>query len=120
MDETAFLADWYRKNYERGVEIVGLAFERKSDFDYGASRIKKLKERYNIDYEILFAGKHGKQNVESIIPMIENFASFPTTIFIDKNGKIVKVHSGFTGPGTGVYYQEFVDEFNATVDELLK
>jgi len=120
MDETAFLSEWYKNNHERGVEIVGLAFERKDDFNYGASRIKILKERYDIDYEILFAGKHGKSNVQSILPMIEDFRSFPTTIFIDENGKIAKVHAGFSGPGTGEHYREFVKEFNATIDQLLK
>ena len=42
MDETLFLADWYRRNKDRGVEIIGLAYERKDDFSYASERVKKM------------------------------------------------------------------------------
>jgi thiol-disulfide isomerase/thioredoxin len=42
MDETKFLAPWYRENKERGVEIIGLAYERKPDFAYASARVKKM------------------------------------------------------------------------------
>jgi hypothetical protein len=31
-----------------------------------------------------------------------------------------KIHTGFSGPGTGKYYEKFVEEFNETVNSLLK
>lgn len=34
IDEAKFLAPWYKENKDRGVEIPGLAFERKACFDY--------------------------------------------------------------------------------------
>ncbi len=120
MDETAFLSQWYKENSDRGVEIVGLAFERKGDFDYGASRIKILKDRYNIDYEIVFAGKQGAESVKKALPMIKKHVSYPTTIFVNKASEIAKIHAGFSGPGTGIHYQEFVEEFNETMDGLLE
>jgi hypothetical protein len=30
------------------------------------------------------------------------------------------VHTGFSGPSTGEYYDKWKNEFNAIVDELLK
>ncbi len=119
MDETAFLSDWYRENNHRNVEIIGVAFERKADFDYGASRIKIMKDRYDVGYEIVFGGKQGSESVEKALPMLENFSSYPTTIFINKDREVVKVHTGFSGPGTGKHYQEFIREFNQTVDDLV-
>ncbi|MDZ7612588.1 MAG: TlpA disulfide reductase family protein [Flavobacteriaceae bacterium] len=56
MDETRFLADWYRKNKHRGVEIIGLAYERKPDFTYAKTRVQKMKEIMGVDYEVLIAG----------------------------------------------------------------
>lgn len=41
MDETRFLSPWYDKNKNRGVEIIGLAYERKDDFTYASQRVKK-------------------------------------------------------------------------------
>ena len=120
LDETKFLSEWYKKNHHRGVEIIGLAFERKAEFEYGASRIIKLKDRLEIDYEILFAGKTGRESTQNALPMLNAIVSYPTTIFIDRDGVVQKIHSGFSGPGTGSYYDEFVSEFNTTIDNLLE
>ncbi len=45
--------------------------------------------------------------------------SFPTTLFIDKRGKVRKVHTGYSGPATGKYYQEYIREFNDEVNALV-
>jgi thiol-disulfide isomerase/thioredoxin len=46
MDETKFLASWYDQTKDRGVEILGLAYERKPDFDV-RQRAGKKNERQN-------------------------------------------------------------------------
>jgi peroxiredoxin len=51
--------------------------------------------------------------------MLEKFMAFPTLMIIDKRGKIRKIHTGFSGPGTGTHYTEFVKEFENTIDGLL-
>lgn len=119
LDENAFLAEWYKKNQERGVGIIGLGFERKADFESGKKSLEALKTRLDIPYEILFAGKSGVDNVSVALPELEGFAAFPTTIFIDKKGNVRKIHSGFNGPATGKFHEEFKAEFNALMDELL-
>jgi len=119
MDETKFLSEWYKKNKDRGVEIVALAFERKNDFEYAKSRIEKLKKRFDVQYTFLFGGSSDKEFTSKALPMLNNFISFPTTIFIDKEGKVRKIHTGFSGPGTGTYYDEFVDDFNSFMEELI-
>jgi hypothetical protein len=53
-------------------------------------------------------------------PMLNRVASYPTTIFIDKTGKVRKIHTGFNGPATGEKYEEFKKEFEAFLDSLLK
>jgi peroxiredoxin len=119
LDENAFLSEWYKANHQRGVEIIGLGFERKDDFESAKKSLGNLKNRLNIDYEILFAGQSGKDNASKALPQLNGIASFPTTIFIDKKGNVRKIHSGFNGPATGKFYEEFKAEFNDLVDELL-
>ena len=51
--------------------------------------------------------------------MLNHVLSYPTTIFIDKTGKVNKIHTGFTGPATGDLYKLFVEDFNNTIDKLL-
>lgn len=120
MDETRFLTDWYRKHRERGVEVVGLAFESKDEFTYAAGRVHKMKEKMQVAYPVLIAGNKDKKKAAEALPMLNQVVAFPTTIFIGKDGKVRKIHTGFSGPGTLEYYDRFIQEFNHTVDELLR
>lgn len=120
MDETKFLSQWYKNNRERGVEILGLAYEAKDDFTYAKARILKMKEKLGVDYDFVVAGLNDKAQASQTLPMLNHVMAFPTTIYLDPNKNLVKIHTGFTGPGTGPYYEQFVKEFNATVDKMLE
>ncbi|GAB4126536.1 MAG: hypothetical protein OHK0045_01320 [Raineya sp.] len=120
MDETAFLSDWYKKNKKKPVAIIGLAYERKPDFDYARQMVQKVVKRFGVEYDFLIAGTNDKDAAAKTLPMLNGISSYPTTIFIDKNGKVRKIHTGFAGPGTGKYYQEWREEFNTLMNTLLK
>jgi thiol-disulfide isomerase/thioredoxin len=120
MDETAFLAPWYAKNKARGVEVIGLGYERSSEYAKAAPRLRKLKERFDIGYDLAVAGVANKDSVAKSLPQLAKFLAFPTTIFLDKKGAVRSIHTGFSGPGTGKYYDEEIANFNRTVDKLLK
>lgn len=119
IDEATFLSPWYKANKDRGVEIIGLSFERKNDAAFAKTRLEALKTRFGIDYPLLFAGLSDNNYVKSVLPSLTDFISFPTTIFIDKNGNVSKIHTGYSGPATGKYYEAFVKEFNHDIDTLL-
>ena len=119
LDENAFLSAWYKANHERGVEIIGLGFERKNDFESAKKSLTNLKTRLAIPYEILFAGQSGTANASNALPALNGITAFPTTIFIDRKGNVRKVHTGFSGPATGKFYDEFKTEFNGLIDQLL-
>lgn len=118
LDEAEFLAPWYKENKDRGVEIVGLAFERKDDPEYIQKVLSNLIKKYDITYDVLIGGKiSDSSNVLSALD--GGLKSYPTTIFIDKKGVVRKIHTGFNGPATGLFYDEFKADFNKLVDELL-
>jgi peroxiredoxin len=120
LDELKDLAPWYAANKDRGVEVIGLAFERKDDLDYAKKAINRLKEKFGVEYEILFAGQANAETVAKVLPELENFGGYPTTIYIDKTGKVRKIHTGYSGPATGLFYEESQKEFNQLIDSLLK
>ena len=120
VDETKFLAPWYEKNKSRGVEIIGLAFESKPEFDYASARVKKTIDRLNANYTFLIAGVSDKEKASEALPALNEVLAFPTLIYIDKKGKVRKIHTGFTGPGTGDYYDRWVAEHEALVSELVE
>ena len=119
MDETKFLSPWYLKNKDRGVEILALAYERKDDFTYASDRVKKLKEKWNVPYDFVIAGVNDKEKASQTLPALNRVVAFPTTIFIGKDGKVKHIHTGFEGPGTGIYHQQFIERFNQIINELL-
>jgi len=119
MDETIFYSDWFNKNKDKEVEIIGLAYEAKDDFEYAKARVEKMKAKYDVNYDYVIAGVYDKEEAAKTLPMLNHVLSFPTTIFIDKKGKIRKIHTGFSGPATGIYYEEYIDNFNSFMNQLL-
>ncbi|MBD2702284.1 TlpA family protein disulfide reductase [Spirosoma sp. BT702] len=120
IDETAFLAPWYKANKQRGVEIIGLAFERKNDLAFAKNALSRLISRYDVQYDVLFAGLADKKVASDALPALNKVLAFPTTIILDKQGNVAQIHTGYTGPATGKYYDQYVAEFNQTIDKLLK
>lgn len=122
MDETAFLSEYYRKNKQRGVEVIGLAYEYSTDFERSRSSLRKFKDRFQVQYPLLITGVTVSDTLrtEKTLPQLTPIKAFPTTIFIGKDGKVAKIKAGFKGPGAGAYHEELKKEFAATIDQLLK
>jgi thiol-disulfide isomerase/thioredoxin len=120
MDETAYLVNYYKKFHPKGVEIVGLAYERTTDFAKSQRTLAQLKNRFNVPYPLLITGytSAGSEPAKSL-PMVAKVLGFPTTIIIDKHGDVRKIHTGFSGPGTGNYYTQFTTEFQDLTNNLL-
>jgi len=119
MDETKYLSPWYDNNKNRGVEVLGLAFERKPDFTYASDRVKKMKAKWNVKYDFVIAGINDKTKAAEVLPELNKVVAFPTTIFIGKDGNVKHIHTGFEGPGTGIYHERWKQRFNEIVNELL-
>ena len=121
MDETRFLSSWYIQNKSRGVEIIGLAYERTTSFADTKKLLQPFITRFNVTYPILATGVLTSDSLrtEKTLPEIRKIVGFPTTIFIDKKGKVRKIHTGFNGPGTGEHYEMYKKEFNELINSLL-
>lgn len=117
LDESRFLSEMQQK-YSPSLEIVALAFERAEEFEVAKAEAMKLVDAAGINYEVLITG-HTPSRLKEALPELENFKAFPTTVYIDKKGKVRRIHSGFNGPGTGVHYTKFVNEFKSFVEGLI-
>jgi thiol-disulfide isomerase/thioredoxin len=118
-DEAAFLEPFYREYRAKGVEVVSLMFEYFGDFPRAAEATERFRKHYGIDYTTLIAGISNKDDASKRLPMLDRVIAYPTTIFIDRTGHVNKIHTGFSGPGTGAHYDALVHEFRAEVDHLL-
>ncbi len=122
MDETAFLSNYYNKNKQRGIEIIALAYEYSSDFQRSQKSLKKFQQRFNVQYPVLITGVTVSDTLrtEKTLPQVTRIKVFPSSIVIDKKGKVRKFDTGFFGPGTGEHYEAYKKEFYETADKLLK
>lgn len=121
LDETKFYSKYYEENKDRGLEIVALAFENAKTEDKAIKGITRMKERVGLNYKILLAqiGTNDKGKAQEKMPMLNKVVSYPTTIYLDRKGKVRKIHTGFNGPATGEKYKNFEAEFKAFLNTLL-
>jgi thiol-disulfide isomerase/thioredoxin len=120
MDESNYLAPFYKKNRDKGLEIIGLAYEKTGDDAFFKEKMALLRKRFGIEYPLLKAGINNAESASESLPMLNKVIGFPTTIILDKKGNIRLTHAGFSGPGTGKYYTEWVTEFESLINKLLK
>ncbi len=120
MDETKFLSDFYNNQQKKDVEIVSLAYELSTDFHRSSLSLRKFKERFGVQYPMLITGARSADadKAAKTLPQLTDIKYFPTTIFIDKKGKVRKVHNGFYGPGAQDYHEAYKKEFLDTIEEL--
>lgn len=116
-DESEYFVS-LKKEY-KDLEIIGLCFETQKSFEGKVAQVKKMKEHLGINYPLLIAGNANKQESAEKLPFLNHVVSYPTTIVIDKKGKVRKIHTGFYGPGTGKYYEDFKKEFEGFLVGLL-
>tara|TARA_B100000809_G_scaffold253770_1_gene290149 strand:- start:57 stop:1274 length:1218 start_codon:yes stop_codon:yes gene_type:complete len=122
LDESKYYSEFYNTNSEKDIEFVALAFEYAKTKEKAFSSINRLKNDIGIQYPILLAqyGTSSKFKAQEKLPMLNHILSYPTSIFIDKKGKVRKIHTGFNGPATGEKFAEFKAEFTGFVEELLE
>lgn len=119
LDETNFLKKMYEKYHDQGLEVIAIGYETPNTFEGQVKKIQLLKDRHELDFQFLVGGKADKQLVSKQFWMLNSISSFPTSIFIDREGNIQKIHTGFNGPGTGEIYNTFVKETDAFILKLL-
>lgn len=118
-DEAALLARMHERKRDRGLEVISLMFEQFDDFERAREAVYRFRDRHRIGYTTLIAGISSKDDAASKLPQLSGVYAFPTTLFVDRNGHVRKVHTGFSGPATGKHYERLVDDFEKITDELL-
>jgi hypothetical protein len=118
-DQSWYLRDWYAENKNRDVEILAVNYEANYSPEYGNQRISTYKERLGLEYKMILGGRLSKTRAADPFPFMDQIEAFPTLVIIDKEGYARHVHSYFTGPATGEYYEDFDRRFNAIIDELV-
>ena len=117
MDETRFYTDLYKQYQSKGIEFVGVAFERNGTLEEDKETLVSYIDELEIKYPILYGGKASKKLASEKFPVLNKIISFPTTIVVNSDGVVQKIHTGFNGPATSVY-DSYVQETKSLLDKL--
>lgn len=118
-DEAPLLVAWDRKYRRQGLEIIGLAYELTGNAARDREMVSRFAKRYGIQYTLLLAGVSDKKKASATLPDLTRVLAFPTSIFIGRDGKVRRIYSGFSGPGTAKHFDELRADFENEIETLL-
>ena len=118
-DEAPLLAEWARRYRERGLEVVGIAYEFTGNLERDRRQVRRFAERHGVDYTLLLGGISDKDAAGETLSDLTALLSYPTSVFIGRDGRVARIYSGFSGPGTGEHHTKLVAEMEAIIEGLL-
>jgi thiol-disulfide isomerase/thioredoxin len=118
-DAAPVLVQLHRDYRARGLEIVGLAYEVTGDSAVDNRQLRRYREKFGIEFTLLLAGLNDTELTAATLPQLANFTAYPTTLFLDRRGRVRRVHAGFYGPATGAQHGRLVADFRAEIERLL-
>ena len=119
LDETHYYKELYDKYNTEGLEIISICYEAGKSFEEYVANVERLKSKLDINFTFLIGGKASKNLASEHFKVLNEVISFPTSIFIGRDCKVKRVHTGFNGPGTGSYYNEYIEKTEALIQTLL-
>ena len=118
-DAAPGLVRLYRKYHGRGLEIVGLAYEVTGDSAVDGRQVRRYRDKFRIPFPLLLAGINDTEAAAETLPQLHGFTSFPTTVFLGRDGRVRRVRAGYWGPATGAQHERLLEEMDREVERLL-
>lgn len=120
VDETNYFNNELIKKFPT-LKIITVAYEATDNEMEQQKRVQGFIQRKNIQgIQFLIAKKASEAHVRENFPMIDSFHGYPTTFLVDKNGKLIAIHTGFNGPATGILYNQYKENLEFKIKTLLK
>jgi thiol-disulfide isomerase/thioredoxin len=119
-DAAPTLVHLYRKYHARGLEIVGLAYEVSGDSAVDGRQVRRYRDKFGIPFPLLLAGINDTDAAAETLPQLHGFTSFPTTVFLGRDGRVRRVHAGFYGPAMGQQHERLVLDMEREIERLLR
>ena len=116
MDEGRVLDQYYRE-FDGAIDVYGLSYEYSGTLEKATAAVQKMERDLGTSFPMVIATYGPKQDRNAILPL-EQIRSYPTSIMLDHQGNVVKIHTGFYGPSTKEY-ETYVKETREELEALV-
>ena len=119
LDETNYFKTLHANYTDDGLQIIALGFESQKTNRGRKKHLRAFTKKARIPYKVLLAGKASKKEASQRFSMLNGISSFPTTLFVNRQGEIIHVHTGFNGPATGKVFELYKKETESLIEAAL-
>ncbi len=116
MDESRVLDQYYRE-FEGAIDVFGLSYEYSGTLEKATAAVQKMERDLGTSFPMVIATYNAQQDRNAVLPL-EQIRSYPTSIMLDHQGNVVKIHTGFYGPSTKEY-EAYVRETREELEALV-
>jgi len=116
-DQTPLLTELYQRHHDDGLEILGLAYEFTDNLEFKQRRIQAFRQRYDVEWEIVIAGLAELASEGNL--GLSPIEGVPVTVFVNRDGTVHAVYTGFSGPATGDAYVQLKADFERLTREIV-
>jgi thiol-disulfide isomerase/thioredoxin len=102
-----------------GLSILGVAFEYGEDLEVHRRTVSEYLAHHDATYPVLLGGNLDKKRATQAFPLLDRVRAYPTTVFMDGEGEVRAVHTGFSGPATGERHGRLRERFEAEIEAIL-
>ena len=82
-------------------------------------QIRRFRDKFSIPWILLHAGISVVEETAATLPQLKGFTAYPTTLFLDRSGRIRQVYAGFRGPATGAQHARQLSDYREIIERLL-
>lgn len=119
-DAAKELEEIYLRHKDEGVQVIGVAFELTGDRKRDLEQVRRYKAFHKISFPLFLGGVADKKEAGRRMPFLDELKAWPTTVFVNRGGKITGIHSGYAGPAAPEEHENQKKRYAALLLEMKK
>lgn len=110
------LVDLYARYHDQGLEILSIAFEPSDDPELAERQVAEFKKHYGITWK---SAIRDADDMAMALEDLENADGFPITLFVNRDGDVVGMHSGFVSAAAGEEHTKLLEKLDRLTQEIV-
>lgn len=117
LDLTPFLVDLERRYRSKGLKVLSIDYEHKVGKGVARERLGAFAKKYDIPWEVRL--EVVEDLADALPPELVNVQGFPVTLFVDRKGAVLGIHTGFISPAAPAEHKALLKKFESWVEQIV-